>query len=519
MKIANVGNRVRVAVLLSLSMAVTLMFVLSDITSAGAQSTATVRVSNLAEEESTQTPVGSGQGYGQALCTGDTASTLEKVRVRMNGKSGATPKMTIHTDASGKPGKRVHSLTSPTIEPPKPLSEGPMPSADFTSAGYALAASTIYWVVVTNSWPGRAFTFSTVASPDEDPDTHAGWAIGDQYLLGLGKRWIDPSRPGKRSIMRMAIYASGDTPIISSPAFPDSDCDGTVDSITFSVNENAAANTIVGTASARDLDGDSLTYSVRGTDAAAFGGTFALSASTGEITVKCGTSIDYESDRSYSITVSVTDGEDATGAAETEPTSDATVSVRIEVINLDDPGTIRMTPSALMVNREVDVHIDDPDDVAQIISVKLSRAGTATGTFTPLTATTPYPPNPDCFAANGCLHPHYSGPRQITEGHGDLLRQPERSPSQVQVPPRVQLRHPGPQPGMRFGASMMIGRWERSERSTASPTPTPMATSTRWMPGQENPSGALRSAATSVGRASPTLFRWDVGQCGHCAGR
>ena len=53
-----------------------------------------------------------------------------------------------------------------------------------------------------------------------------------------------------------------------------------------------------------------------------------------------------------------------------------------------------MTPSALMVNREVDVHIDDPDDVAQIISVKLSRAGTATGTFTPLTATTPYPPNP-----------------------------------------------------------------------------------------------------------------------------
>ena len=71
MKIANVGNRVRVAVLLSLSMAVTLMFVLSDITSAGAQSTATVRVSNLAEEESTQTPVGSGQAMGRhyALAT------------------------------------------------------------------------------------------------------------------------------------------------------------------------------------------------------------------------------------------------------------------------------------------------------------------------------------------------------------------------------------------------------------------------------------------------------------------
>ena len=68
-----------------------------------------------------------------------------------------------------------------------------------------------------------------------------------------------------------------------------------------------------------------------------------LNASTGEITVKSGANIDYESsDKSYSITISVTDGEDASGEAESPPTTDATTSVRIEVINIDDPGRLRL---------------------------------------------------------------------------------------------------------------------------------------------------------------------------------
>ena len=54
---------------------------------------------------------------------------------------------------------------------------------------------------------------------------------------------------------------------------------------------------------------------------------FNLNASTGEITVKSGANIDYESSvKSYSVTVSVTDGEDASGEAESPPTIDATVS-------------------------------------------------------------------------------------------------------------------------------------------------------------------------------------------------
>ena len=166
--------------------------------------------------------------------------------------------------------------------------------------------------------------------------------------------------------------------------FPDSDCNGTIDSYEFSVNENATANTAVGSVTARDLDGDSLTYSVGGTDAVAFKEVFDLDASTGEITVKSGASIDYESDSSYSITVSATDGEDASGAAESEATTDATVSVRIRVTNLDEPGTVTLSQATSRVGSALLATLDDPDGWVLLSKVQWSRADTADGPFTVL---------------------------------------------------------------------------------------------------------------------------------------
>ena len=58
--------------------------------------------------------------------------------------------------------------------------------------------------------------------------------------------------------MKMAVYASGGLPSVSTPAFTDSDCDGTAGSFDFSVNENAPEDTVVGVAAAGDADGDSM---------------------------------------------------------------------------------------------------------------------------------------------------------------------------------------------------------------------------------------------------------------------
>ena len=76
-------------------------------------------------------------------------------------------------------------------------------------------------------------------------------------------------------------------------------------STTLKVDENSAAGTNVGspiTATDPD-DGDTVTYSLTGTDAASFD----IGSSTGQITTKTGVTYDYEAKPSYSLTVEATD--------------------------------------------------------------------------------------------------------------------------------------------------------------------------------------------------------------------
>ena len=384
MKMANVGNRVRVGVLLTLSMVVLLMLVMNHATPALAQATSTVRVSNLDQPSVVRhTGIGEGQSYAQSFCTGAVATTLDKVRIytlsvtaegNLYGYTDrAAPVVTIHSDSSGKPGQALHTLINPVIDLSIDTAE------DFTSRGYELAASTTYWVVIHRTdFDDGHIGFLHTTSPAEDTETQLGWSIGDQYLYSGGWYWVDDYRQG--NVMKMAIYASGDPSSLSTPAF--ADWDGTGSSSEFSVDENAAGNTVVGTALALDADGDSLTYSVSGTGAAKFNNVFDFDTATGEITVKPGASIDYESsDKSYSVTVSVTDGEDASGNAETDPTIDATSSVRINVIDVNEPGFITLSVTTPEVGSALRASLFDQDGGSLLYKAQWSRAVTAAGPF------------------------------------------------------------------------------------------------------------------------------------------
>ena len=70
---------------------------------------------------------------------------------------------------------------------------------------------------------------------------------------------------------------------------------------------------LVGTVVANEPDGDTLTYTVSGTDNLIFARTFDYNTTTGEITVKTGAKLDHEIKGSYSISVAVTDGGDHPG--------------------------------------------------------------------------------------------------------------------------------------------------------------------------------------------------------------
>ena len=98
------------------------------------------------------------------------------------------------------------------------------------------------------------------------------------------------------------------------------------------VAENSTAGTSVGAVvTATDPDGDTLTYSLSGTDASKF----SISSSSGQITVKTGTTLDHEAKWSYSVTVGVSDGKDASGSADT--TTDDTVAVTIFATDVNEP--------------------------------------------------------------------------------------------------------------------------------------------------------------------------------------
>ena len=394
-----VANRVHMGALLTLSVVIALMLVMTHAIPALSQSTSTVMVSNLGQPSSVlRTTILGDQKYAQSFCTGSVAANLDKVRLytlsnetdpnAMFYRYDPAPVVTIRsTDAWGKPGEVLHTLTSPVIDDSMDTAE------DFTSSGYELAANTTYSVVIHRPNSTGHIAFLSTTSPSEDTETQLGWAIGDQYMYYAGHGWTDNSHEGL--VMKMAISASGALPSISTPAFTDSDCDGTAGAFDFSVDENSAEHTIVGVAAAGDPDGDSITYSVSGTDAAKFNNVFNLNASTGEITVKSGASIDYESsDKSYSITVSVTDGEDASGDAESPPTTDATTSVSIEVINIDEPGIVTLSTTAPRVGSELTATLSDPDSSVLVYTVQWARAANADAPFIDIPIDPGYMANP-----------------------------------------------------------------------------------------------------------------------------
>ena len=140
---------------------------------------------------------------------------------------------------------------------------------------------------------------------------------------GANAQSVDPNAPGDY-IVPVTINV---TDVNEPPAFA-------ADTATRSIAENSAADTSVGAVvTATDPDGvakfNTLTYSLTGTDAS----DFTIDSSTGQIKTK--SALDYEDDTSYSVTVNVTDGKNASGTADT--TADDTIAVTINVTDVNEP--------------------------------------------------------------------------------------------------------------------------------------------------------------------------------------
>ena len=121
------------------------------------------------------------------------------------------------------------------------------------------------------------------------------------------------------------------------------------------VAENTVAGEVIGAAvAAIDPDaGDTLTYTLGGDDAASFD----IIKSSGQLQTKAG--LDHEGKDSYEVTVSVHDGRDASGNADT--TTDDTITVTITVTNIDETGTVTLSSAQPQVYAAFTATLTDPD--------------------------------------------------------------------------------------------------------------------------------------------------------------
>ena len=129
----------------------------------------------------------------------------------------------------------------------------------------------------------------------------------DSYSVTVS---VSDSKGGSDSItVTISVTDANDAPVFT---------DG--DSATRSIAENTAAGTNIGNAiAATDVDGDTLTYTLGGTDAGSFG----IVSTTGQLQTKA--ALDYETKNAYSVTITASDG-----------TLTDTIDVTINVTNINE---------------------------------------------------------------------------------------------------------------------------------------------------------------------------------------
>ena len=118
-----------------------------------------------------------------------------------------------------------------------------------------------------------------------------------------------------------------------------------------SIAENPTGVVDVGTpVAATDGDSHTLSYSLGGTDASSFD----IVDTTGQIQTKSVVTYDYETKASYSVTVKADDGNSGT----------ATKAVTITLTNVEEAGTVRLSPTQPAARQAVTATLTDPDEVS-----------------------------------------------------------------------------------------------------------------------------------------------------------
>ena len=306
-------------------------------------------------------------GYAQAFTTGANAAgyTLSSIgfdfaSITATSTAGAHLKMTLNEVSSGDPA----SSALCTLTDPGTFSGSGVQTFEAPMTGTmcpTLAAGTTYFAVIERvaSSAMASISLHRTTSAAEDSGGAMGWSIENTLHTLTNGVWGSTNSSHRVAVMG---YANNNPPEFTDTA-----------PTTRSVDENTASATNIGAAvAATDPESDTLVYGLTGTDASSF----TIDTTSGQL--KTSASLDFETDSSYSVNVTVHDGKDAGGGDDT--TVDVTIAVTISVNNKDEAGTVTL-PATFSGGVEATASVTDPDGTVSSPSWRWARGDTATGSF------------------------------------------------------------------------------------------------------------------------------------------
>ena len=280
--------------------------------------------------------------------------------------AGADLVVRLHADSSGDPaGTALCTLTDPATFSGSGVQTFNAPTVPCDT----LEANTTYFAVVERvaSTATATIALDITSSDNEDTGGADGWTIGNSLHEYMNDTWSSDADHNFRVAVRG--YANNNPPEFTDTA-----------PTTRSVDENTASATNIGAAvAATDPESDTLVYGLTGTDASSF----TIDTTSGQL--KTSASLDFETDSSYSVNVTVHDGKDAVGGDDT--TVDATIAVTISVNNKDEAGTVTL-PATFTGGTATTASVTDPDGTVSSESWRWARGTTATGSFSTISGAT-----------------------------------------------------------------------------------------------------------------------------------
>ncbi|MYE46664.1 MAG: hypothetical protein F4X25_07920, partial [Chloroflexi bacterium] len=254
-----------------------------------------------------------------------------------------------------------------TVTLPGTITAGHAATAPLTD--HAGATSSVPWLWSRSDTAGG--TFTPISGATSNPYTPVVADIG-KYLKATAS-YTDPHGSGKS-----ATSAASSQVAVGNrhPSFPSTETGMR------SFPENSGMGLYIGDpVAATDDDGDSLEYTLSGPDASSFN----ILGGSGQIFLKSGVTYNYESKSSYTVIVSVSDEKDDAGGPDN--VIDDTITVTINLINVDEAGTV--TISGMEVGGEtLSASVTDIDGTVSNLTWQWALGASASGPFAPISGAT-----------------------------------------------------------------------------------------------------------------------------------